>query len=56
MVEKDLRAGICHSIYQYSKAKNKYMKDFDENKESSELHYWDVYFIWLGNVAKASNK
>ena len=27
MVEKDIRAGICHSIYQYTKAKNKYMKD-----------------------------
>ena len=24
MVEKHLRRGICHSIYQYAKAKNKY--------------------------------
>ena len=25
MLEKDIRGGICHSIYRYTKAKNKYM-------------------------------
>ena len=25
---------ICHSIYRYAKANNKYMKDYDKNKES----------------------
>ena len=29
MVEKGIRGGICHSIYQYAKANNKYMKDYD---------------------------
>ena len=33
MVEKGIRGGICDSIYQYAKANNKYMKDYDENKE-----------------------
>ena len=42
IVEKGIRGGICHSIYRYAKAKNKYMKDYDENKESSYLQYWDV--------------
>ena len=28
MVEKDIRGGICHSIYRYAKTNNKYMKDF----------------------------
>ena len=42
LVEKDIRGGICHSIYQYGKANNKYMKDYDKNKESSYLQYWDV--------------
>ena len=37
MVEKGLRWEICHSIYRYSKANNKYMKDYDKNKESSYL-------------------
>ena len=42
MVEKGVREGICHSIYQYAKANNKYMKDFDKNKESSYLQYCNV--------------
>ena len=27
MVEKGIRGGVCHCIYQYAKI-NKYMKDF----------------------------
>ena len=27
MVEKGIRGEICHSIFQYSKASNKYLKD-----------------------------
>ena len=42
MVEKGIRGGICHSIYRYAKAKNKYMKDYDKYKESSYIQYWDV--------------
>ena len=39
MVEKGIRGGICHSIYRYAKANNKYMKVFDKNKESSNIQY-----------------
>ena len=28
MVEKGITGGICHSIYQYAKDNNKYMKDW----------------------------
>ena len=42
MVEKEIRGGICHAIHRYAKANNKYMKDYDKNKESSYLKYWDV--------------
>ena len=42
MVEKAIRGGICHSIYRYAKAKHKYIKDHDENKESSYIQYWHV--------------
>ena len=42
MEEKSIRGGICHSIYWYGKANNKYMKDYDKNKELSYLKYWDV--------------
>ena len=42
MVEKGIRGGIGHSIYRYAKANNKYMKDYDKNKELTYLQYWDV--------------
>ena len=32
MVEKGIRGGILHYIYQYSKANNKYKKDYDKNR------------------------
>ena len=42
MVGKFTRRGICHSIYRYAKANNKYMKSYDKNKELSYLQYWGV--------------
>ena len=42
VVEKGVRGGICHSIYRYAKANNKYMKDYDKNKELSYIQYWVV--------------
>ena len=42
MVEKGIRGGICNTIHRYSKANNKYMKDYDKNKESSYLKYWNA--------------
>ena len=42
MVQKGISGGICHAIHQYAQANNKYMRDYDKNKESSYLKYWDV--------------
>ena len=42
MVEKGIRGEIRHSIYRYTKPNNKYKKDYDKNKESSYIQYWDV--------------
>ena len=39
MIEKEIRGGICHSMYIHAKANNKYMKTYDKNKESSFLIY-----------------
>ena len=33
IVEKGIRGGICYAIHLYPKANNKYMKDYDINKE-----------------------
>ena len=48
MAENCIRGGICHSIYRYVKANNKYMKYYDKNKEWSYLQYWDINrsFCW----------
>ena len=42
MVEKGIRGGICNAIHRYGKANSKFMKDYEKNKESSNLNYWDV--------------
>ena len=42
MVEKGIRGGICHAIHRDAKANNKYMKNYDENEESSFLEYLDA--------------
>ena len=42
IVEKGIRGGIWHAIYQLDKGNNKYMNYYDENKESLYLKYWDV--------------
>ena len=33
MVEKDIRGGICHAIYWYPKANNKFLKDYDKHED-----------------------
>ena len=33
MVEKGIRGGICHAIYRYAKANNKYMKNYNKDEE-----------------------
>ena len=37
MVEKGIRGGICHSIHQYARANNKYIKNYNNNEESSYI-------------------
>ena len=35
---KEIRGRICNTIYSYAKANNKYIKNYDKNKESSYLN------------------
>ena len=41
LLEEGIRGGICHSVFRHAKANNRYMKDYDENQESSFLIYTD---------------
>ena len=52
MVEKGIREGIFHAINRYAKANNKYMKDYDTNKELSYLKYWDEIIYMVGQCRK----
>ena len=38
-VGKGIRGGICHAVHRYAKANNKYMENYDQNKESSYIQY-----------------
>ena len=42
MIEDGIRGGICHAIQRYEKANNKYMKDYNKDKESSYIQYLDA--------------
>ena len=48
MVEEGIRDGICHSVNRHAKANNKYMENYDENKESSYIQYLDAnnLYVW----------
>ena len=39
MIEPGITGGMCLAIYRYVEVNNKYMKNYDENKESSYVQY-----------------
>ena len=39
MVKKGIRGEKCHAVYPCAKPNNKYIKDYDRNKELSYLKY-----------------
>ena len=42
MVEKGIKGGKCDAIHRYAEENNKYVKNYDENIESSYLMYLDA--------------
>ena len=42
MIEERIRGGLCQSVHRYTKANNKYMKNYDKSIESSYLMYLDA--------------
>ena len=52
MVEEGIRCGICHSMHRYAKANNKYMKNYDKNKEFSNIQYLDANNLYGSAMPK----
>ena len=56
MVEKNIREGICHSVYWYTKANNKYMEAYNKKREFSYIQYWDVNNLYGWTMSKWANE
>ena len=67
ILESGMRGGVCHVMQSYAEANNKYLDNYDENKESSFLSYLDANnlygcpmikklpvgsFKWIKNVSR----
>ena len=52
MVEEGIRGGICHSIHRYAEANNKYMKNYNNNEESSYIQYLDANNLYGWAMSK----
>ena len=54
MVEEGIRGGIYHSIHRYARANNKYMKNYNNNEESSYIQYLDANNLYGWAMSKNS--
>ena len=52
MVEEGIRGGIRHSLHRYAKANNKYIKNYNINKESSYIQYLDANNLYGWAMSK----
>ena len=46
MIEDGIRGAITHAIHRYAEANNKYIKNYDEKKDSSYLAYLDANSLY----------
>ena len=52
MFEEGTRGGMCQASYRCVTANNKYMKNYDKNKESSFLVYADANNLYAWSMCK----
>ena len=52
MVEEGIRGGICHSIYRYAKANNKYMKNYNNSEKSYYIQFLDANNLYGWAMSK----
>ena len=52
LYEKGIKGGMCHVTCKYAEANNKYMKNYDKNKESSFLIYVDANNLYGWTMTK----
>ena len=52
MFEKGIRGAMCQAICWYAKANNKYINNYNKNKESSYLEYLDANNLYGWAVSK----
>ena len=52
MVEEGIREGICYAIHKYAEENIKYMKNYDQNKESTYSVFRCKQFVRMCNVSK----
>ena len=50
--EEGIRDGICNKVHSYAEANNKYLKNYDKNKESSFLMYLDANNLYGWAMSK----
>ena len=53
IVEKGIRDGMSHATQRHAITNNKYMRDYNLNKESSYLKYWDVDNLYGWKICRS---